>query len=530
MANDHTAVTDIVEKFYDEAPYVSLPFPASSPDHLAAVAYLFGVQSAPPHQCRVLELGGASGGNLIPHALKYPGSEYVGIDLSQKQIDEGLANIQALGLQNIRLLHMNLANIPASLGQFDYIICHGVYSWVSAEVQTAIMHICQHHLTRNGLAFISYKTYPGWKFKEIIRDVMQYGAIHQTEAKARLADARSAFDFLADSSSEGSLMHQALHENVGLIRTMRDDYLMHEYMEPFNRPCYLHELVQHAQDHGLSYLADAAVSIMFVGNLKPAIAQSLLDKYGDSQVQIEQHMDFLSNRQFRQTILAPQHRQAEISYQLDRRRQDAMYFAGDYSLPEGHVLNHDESPQIFLVENVEIVISTAIGKAAMKVIGDHFPATLTPAQITDAAQSLLQRVKETDHDNVNRLLKSLIIQGAIIFRIAPAPITGNVSERPVAYGPALAMVVHQDASQVTNIWHATVQVSLAERLLLRQLNGNNNEAQLSDILLDQVAQGMLQFKNADGSNITDPDLKQERAMLTVQQALQLLCKKGLLAA
>ncbi|MCD4811464.1 hypothetical protein K8R14_02560, partial [bacterium] len=63
---------------YDEVPYESQSFPQSHPDRLAMLARLFGLSPAPVTQCRVLELGCAGGGNLIPMAFHLPDSEFVG--------------------------------------------------------------------------------------------------------------------------------------------------------------------------------------------------------------------------------------------------------------------------------------------------------------------------------------------------------------------------------------------------------------------------------------------------------------------
>ena len=78
----------------------------------------------------MLELGCASGGNLIPMAFNLPGSEFVGIDLSRHQVEDGLAMVRALDLTNIRIEHASILDVDSGWGEFDYIICHGVFSWV----------------------------------------------------------------------------------------------------------------------------------------------------------------------------------------------------------------------------------------------------------------------------------------------------------------------------------------------------------------------------------------------------------------
>ena len=127
---------------YDEVPYPSRPYPQAHPDRLATVATLLGMRPAPADRCRVLELGCGGGGNLIPMALALPGSAFVGIDLSGGQIAQGCEVVRALGLRNVRLLHLSILDVDDRFGTFDYVICHGVYSWVPPEVQGKILDIC----------------------------------------------------------------------------------------------------------------------------------------------------------------------------------------------------------------------------------------------------------------------------------------------------------------------------------------------------------------------------------------------------
>ena len=105
-------------------------FSQSAPEHLQVIAHLFGLGAAPRQRARVLELGCTSGGNLVPFAARYPQAHAVGVDLSWVQIAKGRQNIERLGLTNVDLKNLNLKQIDASLGEFDYIICHGIYNWV----------------------------------------------------------------------------------------------------------------------------------------------------------------------------------------------------------------------------------------------------------------------------------------------------------------------------------------------------------------------------------------------------------------
>src|SRR6266851_5993395 len=150
---------------YDEVPYHSFPFADSHPDRLATVAHLFGLTPPDPQTARILELGCASGGNLLPMAELYPQGRFIGIDLSERQIAAGQQAVTAVGLTNLELRQASILDVDASWGQFDYVIAHGVFSWVPEPVQDKILSICHTNLQPNGIAYISYNTLPGWHMR-----------------------------------------------------------------------------------------------------------------------------------------------------------------------------------------------------------------------------------------------------------------------------------------------------------------------------------------------------------------------------
>src|SRR5215467_14337966 len=114
---------------YDEVNYPSVCYPFTHPDRIEAIARLVGLDPTPSTSARVLELGCASAGNLLPMAETLPDARFVGIELSGKQVALGQRLQSAAGLSNVTLLEEDLLAIGPDLGKFDYIIAHGVYSW-----------------------------------------------------------------------------------------------------------------------------------------------------------------------------------------------------------------------------------------------------------------------------------------------------------------------------------------------------------------------------------------------------------------
>ena len=115
---------------YDTLVYPGFALTQAHPDRLATLATLFGMTSIDVSHCRVLELGCGDGVNLIGVALELPEAHCVGVDLAAAGIKKGQSLVHKLGLKNITLHQCDMMDIGRDFGQFDFIIAHGVYSWV----------------------------------------------------------------------------------------------------------------------------------------------------------------------------------------------------------------------------------------------------------------------------------------------------------------------------------------------------------------------------------------------------------------
>src|SRR5436190_4390838 len=225
-------MAEVQQSSYEEIPYSSNPFAYTHPDCLSTVGMLYGMNPPTVENCRVLELGCAAGGNLIPMALSLPESKLFGIDLSPRQIAMGQEIVDALGLANIELKAKSIMDVKDNDGPYDYIICHGVYSWVPAEVQDKILTICRRNLTPNGVAYISYNTYPGWHMRGMIRDLMKYHSGRFNTPQLRTQQARALLDFLAQSvRQDGNAYGVLLKQELETLRHQADHYLYHEHLE-----------------------------------------------------------------------------------------------------------------------------------------------------------------------------------------------------------------------------------------------------------------------------------------------------------
>lgn len=166
-------------------------------------------------------------------------------------------------------------------------------------MQEAILRICADNLVPDGVVYLSYNTYPGWKAREIVRDAMILRGGARDTPEEKLAYARGILEFLAASARPGTVLQKALEESLPLVRGASSDYLLHEFLEPYNAPLYFQELLARASVGGLAYLAEAELQKMFVQNYDVQVRKPLVRECGGSQIVMEQYLGFVANRCFR---------------------------------------------------------------------------------------------------------------------------------------------------------------------------------------------------------------------------------------
>ena len=484
---------------YDELPYLSGAFPQSTPEHLHAVAHLFGLATPPPGRARVLELGCAAGGNLIPFASRYPLSRTLGIDISSVQVRSGNRAIRKMGLRNIRLLKSSITEIEENIGTFDYIICHGVYSWVPADVREAILRIGREHLNPNGVAYVSYNTYPGWKAKEIIRDAMLMRGEAHASSLEKLSYARGMVEFLHDMAGDDSLLKKVMKEGIQIVRHGDAHYVAHEYLELCNAPCYFRDFVESAGRHGLAYLAESEVPGMFASNYDERISGPLLRECGGSQVALEQMLDFLNNRTFRQTLLVRAERAGDIRYQLDAERLRALHVAGLFAAVP--VDAKKETPRRWETSRgIVLRFERPLENDLIGVLNEAWPATVPVASLIRHASALPGVDAATAEDAVLNLVEHLILTGAVRARL------GGIQQRHCDDAPYLPGSLRQLATlraseevpiALFNAWHEPVALQgPVEAVLAPLMDGKHGMEALAAALYGSALRGELSFQRA----------------------------------
>lgn len=294
---------------YDAFPYFSNAFKWCAPGHLRAVAYLYGLNAPPVASARILEIGCAAGGNCLPAAFLYPDAHIVGVDISEVQIREGQGVIARAGLSNIALHAMSFTDIPDAWGTFDYIIAHGVFSWVPPTLQRELLHACQRLLSPQGIAYISFNTYPGWKAHELLRDWMMWHTEPAVCYQERIEQARDLLPFIQEGLAVQNPLAPVLQQLAQQVpaSAQNDYYLAHEYLEMHNHPLYFKDFCALAQQYGLAFVgeADAKEDLAQTYGLTTNARFQRLTQH-KSRLEQLQYLDYAVGRTFRKSLLTHQ--------------------------------------------------------------------------------------------------------------------------------------------------------------------------------------------------------------------------------
>ncbi|MBV9512515.1 MAG: class I SAM-dependent methyltransferase, partial [Mycobacteriaceae bacterium] len=395
--------------------------------------------------------------------------------------------------------------------QFDFIICHGVYSWVPDSVQDAILSAFHRLLAPEGVAYLSYNIYPGWKAKEIVRDAMLLRGGGKVTADEKLGFARGMIDFLEEVAPAGSVLAKALAEYREIAKGSKDYYVVHEYLETFNAPCYFLEMLEEITEHDLAYLADATPSTMFAVNYGDKVAEPLLKECGHSQVLLDQYLDFVINRAFRQSLFVHAQRAPQIRYQLDRSRWGHLHFAASVPPLDGET-RLDESRQEYGERGGStLVTENPAVKAGLEELKARWPSTMSRQELIEGVQARLAAAGVQPATGletaVDDLLAFLIVRGQARYRRDPVLIE-PLSTPAKLEEPIRRMVQLADGNpeaSTFNIWHETVLLSPVDRNLLPLLDGTRDRDELIKALLEFDSTDLIRFER-DGQRLSGSEL------------------------
>ena len=418
-----TNTNDVQQTIYSELGYKSMPFPYTTPATLEAYAALVGVSAPNPKTARVLELGATYGGNIISQALFNPDATFVGIELSQEQVEKGNEVIANAGLTNVSLVQSDIASIGSEIGTFDYIIAHGVYSWVDDGVKDALLRLIDEHLAEDGIAYISYNTYPGWHTMDEVRQLMMFSNRDKAQFnhKEKVLHGKTIGSIVGSQILKYDNLKERNSKFLGALRSVlqKDEYYVgHDHLEPNNDPVYFYQFNDHLGAHNLAYLCDADLTLSMVRSFDADIADTLDKLAPNDHVAQEQYLDFMLDTTFRKSIICKANHAESVTYDMGNPE-----FVN--SVPMRTIINSFTYTILFNEEALSMFENDIVRDTFQSIIKDGGQFNMIEAlAIVKAANDAAKGDDESLEATVNALYVAMaehIVRGGLRFLKHPYP-------------------------------------------------------------------------------------------------------------
>lgn len=483
---------------YDELPYPSRAYPLSGLGRVIPIARLMGVSgklsSAQEDDVtrgagiRVLEVGCATGGNLLPIAEAWPGARFLGIDASRSQIEVARSLAAEADLSNVELRCGDLRDVDDTFGEFDYIIAHGVYSWVAPDVRVALLKMCGDRLAAGGVAYVSYNVFPGWHARSALRQALLSLGHRARTPREQTEDARRAMLTLHEAIAEDPRVHAAgLRREIEIALGMEDGHLAHDHLERHNHPVYFSEFVQQAQAAGLRYLTDADYASEGAGDLPRAMQdrlQALSDPTATGQVQ-----DVIRNRAFRSSLLV----------RADERLAERSPLAALSGLHVASSVTSEPTSTagelVYRGRRATTATRDEVAIGVFRKLQEAWPATVT-------VETILRGLSHDEQMKVSNLLLRLFESDQVelwAHRVA-SPLHRGAGLEVSPLTRAMARV----SRVVVNRRHESVELDDLERAFIGLLDGSRNDAALAEWVAGEASAGRLRFETAPGDGASQP--------------------------
>jgi hypothetical protein len=393
--------------------------------------------------------------------------------------------IQCLRMTNIRLVCADVKSVDGTWGKFDYIIAHGVYSWVPREVREHILEICRLALAPDGVAYVSYNAFPGGHLRQMLRDMMLFHVRGIESADERVKQAMALARFLAKAGPGDDEYQLWLKAEWQAILEHDEGHLYHDEIAEINQPFYFAQFIHDAMAHKLQYVADADYFASSDHGL-PQSTRETLARLGHNPILREQYLDFLKCRRFRQTLLC--HADRPLRRQPDASIIEHWMVSSSARCACASCDLRPRVTQLFLTpKNARCETDAPIGKAALSILGEIWPQPLPFEELmTRSAQRLTQaglagELNDRARERLRDILLSLYSVGIVELRTTLPPAVWTPGPRPAASPLARRQIQRGDL--VTTLLHTPVKVEdEVGRSLLQWLDGTLGRPELLEKL------------------------------------------------
>jgi SAM-dependent methyltransferase len=515
---------------YDQVFYPPAAYPETHPDRLATVGTLRGMHPAPLIGCRLLELGCGNGENLIPLAFSFPLSEFVGLDSARHPVALGAASIAELGLTNIQLHPVDLCDAAVErFGSFNYIIAHGLYSWVPASTRERILALCRQLLTPHGIAYISYNAYPGNHLHDLARGIIRFHTTRCENPPEKVQRARAILKFLAGSRLVPNPYVVALGFEFARVVEQQDAVFFHDDLSDTNQPFYFHEFISAAHRHNLQFLGEAGSDELHAENFTADALNKLQELENEGELIREQYKDFLLGRAFRRTLLCRS--EVDLAPAFLPERTSMLYASCDAKSVDRSGSNEAVRVLFRRPNGAELETNHRLVTASFRHLCSEWPCPVAFNIVLDHAGKVAAgEAGSPGSEDQTALLADTWIKGYqngfLQLHVTPPRVVNKVSTCPEC--SALVRLQLRKSSVATSQLHRRVRLDdPLSREVAQLLDGSRDEDSITQIILESVKRGQAELRQ-NSEVVTDPDRVVAALKLQIREVFAALAREGLL--
>lgn len=225
-----------------------------TPGWMAAMSRLYGVAAPEPsNPFHMLDVGCGVAFGLALTAASHPNATFEGIDGMSAHIAEGTAF--ASDIPNITLAHRTFDHALTDGGPAcDFVIIHGVLSWVAPEIREQALDIAASRLAPGGLLGVSYNALPGrvgmLSYQHLVKALAETGS---GEPSTRYLAAHARVKELMARGFK-ALSAEAISDFEEKSDKIDSAYFPHEFLNAHWQPLWGSEVQAGMQERGLSFV------------------------------------------------------------------------------------------------------------------------------------------------------------------------------------------------------------------------------------------------------------------------------------
>ncbi len=254
------------EGYVTDVAYTSNVFREMTPCWLALTALLLGQR--PPDLARPFryaDLGCGNGMTAVFVAATCPQAEVWGFDFNPAHIETARHWAAEAGLTNITFVETSFAEMAAlganDLPAFDFIVSHGVLSWISPANQRLVIEVIGQRLCPGGLAYLAYNVPTGWSVMQPLHTLMRLIAEGRPERTDLVVPA--IFDQLAKMKDGGAkyfAAHPSIEARLDSLRKQDGRYLAHELLNAHWHPLMVASVIDAMAEVKCQFLGSATLA------------------------------------------------------------------------------------------------------------------------------------------------------------------------------------------------------------------------------------------------------------------------------